>query len=61
VIAAREAYAGFAGECIAGGGKSELHRAVCRITSGSGGFKAVRRKVPQRKYRLARGKGEKVR
>ena len=41
-----------AGECGAGGGKSELHRAVCRVTPGSGGFKAVRRTVPPKKYRL---------
>ena len=41
-----------AGERDAGRGKSELHRAVCRVTPGSGGFKAVRRTVPQKKYRL---------
>ena len=33
------------------GGKSELRRAVCRITSGRP-VKPVRRKVPQRRYRL---------
>src|SRR4051794_16151590 len=41
------------------GGKSGLHRAACRLTAG-GSVQGLR-KVQQKIYRLARGKGEMVR
>lgn len=34
------------------GGKSGLHRAMCRLTAGLGRLKRLGRKVPQKMYRF---------